>query len=1346
MKKGKLGLLVVSLLTLSGLAGCAGAEGPAGLDGKSAYDLAVAAGFEGTLEEWLAALKGDKGDKGETGAPGLPGENGKDGEDGEDGAAGKSAYEIAKENGFEGTEEEWLASLKGADGKNGTNGTNGEDGEDGAAGKSAYELYLASLEEGEEPLSLEEWLASLAGADGEDGTDGQNGADGVSVEDVAVDHVFKGGKEYLVYTITLSDGTVFTKEVLVDEGDFTTYSKYGFDSENHLLMTNDEHKAPYMIASEEAFVGSVLLDGNDLTPTNKYVQVIEGEGTYKIGWDEEAQVWKSNNQKKNSTSASITFVAQTTGILRINLRAGGESNYDYTNVTLNGATMTEGMREQTISNITYPFSSKGLGDDTDYTHAFSVRAGDTITYTFSKDSSGERNMDGVKIKSVAFESDAIAPSLDAVTVVNFNSNGGSAVAPKAYKIGAKLGDLPKPEKNGVAFDGWFLDSELENPVTADTVAEEGMILYAAYTDPVYVILNVDGEFDVKLAPKGKAFSIDDLEAPAGFGFKGWHTDANLDADDNYFANGTVLEEDITLYGGFEELIGYSAEKPYVVESIGEGATVNIKTKDAEGYGHEYFVKYVAEEDGFITLRFRDEVKLSGNGYVTPKAEFYKVEEGVATKIGDTSSGSRSASQDIKDVAVLISGSDSLTKLKVAEGDEILVKYTLNALGTAFGKAALDLNKLDPVNHEDNTLAAEFEADTVVNFVKPSDKLLTWYKFTPETDGAYWLSVGDGAGENDYTYVAVGTIAENGDSKTYTSLASNVSGTGSVQGGKRLDLTAGTTYYFSVTSSYANKTMGFKLSSTLPVGSDALSPLALTMDGDPVPATYYGSYHYSSFTVAEDGIYEIASTYSSASPALYSAATFTGTAVTLKDMTEKGDFAVAKYATLTAGTYYLRVSNSSSANQSIAVRHLAEGTTIETAKAFTWADEMPVETGVIYKYKETGDTFRTNVVVPAGAKAEFFKVTSSYSYETYSYVYSRTAIATIDATDSEEEVSAPVKVTKNEEAYVLVTAEAESVTLRKAAYVGPLSGAPFVTNQVQFNGNRNGSSYYFCKFTEDGYYWDSTALKDIASVSVNNGIYTILTDTGNIIITDGVDLVMIEGSHFYFLTSRNSYYGSSYSTYYAGRCIKTSTFDAETGTAVAQILTDAEHGEDGVAKYIYVVYKDGQIYFDVPAPEFAQGENINDAGAQFDMVLGGERVGFTVSNNYNASDRTITVGEPHITPADPEPDTPDNMYALDIAISEENGFATEYAGAGALTYVYAFGDNNAEHWYAVESGRVEIDTSLYHTFIVVRMNPECGENPGWDYKWAQTDNIVIDTTKTSLTLTGYDGINHMSYSY
>ena len=102
-----------------------------GKDGKSAFEIAVEHGFVGTEAEWLKNLKGVDGKDGvngkdrcdgRNGVDGLPGKDGKNGTDGlpgRDGIDGKSAYIIAVEHGFSGTENEWLQSLKGADGKDG---------------------------------------------------------------------------------------------------------------------------------------------------------------------------------------------------------------------------------------------------------------------------------------------------------------------------------------------------------------------------------------------------------------------------------------------------------------------------------------------------------------------------------------------------------------------------------------------------------------------------------------------------------------------------------------------------------------------------------------------------------------------------------------------------------------------------------------------------------------------------------------------------------------------------------------------------------------------------------------------------------------------------------------------------------------------------------------------------------------------------------------------------------------------------------------------------------------------------------------------------------------------------
>lgn len=90
-----------------------------GTDGKSAFEIAVEYGFVGTEAEWLESLKGVDGRNGVDGLSGKDGKNGTDGLPGRDGIDGKSAYIIAIEHGFTGTENEWLQSLKGADGKDG---------------------------------------------------------------------------------------------------------------------------------------------------------------------------------------------------------------------------------------------------------------------------------------------------------------------------------------------------------------------------------------------------------------------------------------------------------------------------------------------------------------------------------------------------------------------------------------------------------------------------------------------------------------------------------------------------------------------------------------------------------------------------------------------------------------------------------------------------------------------------------------------------------------------------------------------------------------------------------------------------------------------------------------------------------------------------------------------------------------------------------------------------------------------------------------------------------------------------------------------------------------------------
>jgi hypothetical protein len=137
MKKYSISLIIaiVVLITMLTLTACV--EDSA----LSAYDIAVNNGFTGTEAEWLESLKGE------------------------------TAYELAVENGYTGTEEEWLNSLQGID---------GIDGEYAAQGLSAYQIAVENGFTGTEA----EWLDSLKGESGSAGASSAAYAANIAINSV----------------------------------------------------------------------------------------------------------------------------------------------------------------------------------------------------------------------------------------------------------------------------------------------------------------------------------------------------------------------------------------------------------------------------------------------------------------------------------------------------------------------------------------------------------------------------------------------------------------------------------------------------------------------------------------------------------------------------------------------------------------------------------------------------------------------------------------------------------------------------------------------------------------------------------------------------------------------------------------------------------------------------------------------------------------------------------------------------------------------------------------------------------------------------------------------------------
>ena len=142
---------------------------------------------------------------------------------GEDLPRGKSAYEVAVENGFSGTETEWLASLKGATGAPGANGKDGTDGktpyvgdngnwfvgsdDTGKPSRGAKGDKGEKGEKGAQGIQGEQGIQGVQGEKGDKGDKGSPGAKGDKGEPGA-----KGDKGDTGATPNLTVGTVTTLE------------------------------------------------------------------------------------------------------------------------------------------------------------------------------------------------------------------------------------------------------------------------------------------------------------------------------------------------------------------------------------------------------------------------------------------------------------------------------------------------------------------------------------------------------------------------------------------------------------------------------------------------------------------------------------------------------------------------------------------------------------------------------------------------------------------------------------------------------------------------------------------------------------------------------------------------------------------------------------------------------------------------------------------------------------------------------------------------------------------------------------------------------------------------------
>lgn len=200
----------------------------------------------------------------------------------EDGSNGKSAYEIAVDNGFVGTEQEWLESLKGEDGKDataptveiddggywvingkatnvlavgvngengkdGVNGKDGKDGKDGTNGVNGHDGLTPTITISDDNYWIINGVKTNVKAKGEDGKDGLNGKDGKT----EIVNFNKAINKALLSSIAIK--SQFTKRV---DGVSTSYTMAGAG----VIIKDDKSTGTAYILTNY----HVLYDKNDI--------------------------------------------------------------------------------------------------------------------------------------------------------------------------------------------------------------------------------------------------------------------------------------------------------------------------------------------------------------------------------------------------------------------------------------------------------------------------------------------------------------------------------------------------------------------------------------------------------------------------------------------------------------------------------------------------------------------------------------------------------------------------------------------------------------------------------------------------------------------------------------------------------------------------------------------------------------------------------------------------------------------------------------------------------------------------------------------------------------------------
>ncbi|WP_343596616.1 ESPR-type extended signal peptide-containing protein [Acinetobacter sp.] len=277
------------------------------------------------------------------------------------GANGKSAYEIARSEGFTGSESDWLASIKGAKGDKGDQGLQGATGAKGDKGDQGVQGATGSKGD--------------KGDQGLQGSTGAKGDQGLSAYDVAVKNGFSGteqqwvasqGNPYTANATATGTGALAMGDGASANGDYNTVVGAGASATG---------KANTVMGKENHVQGNrsgAFGDPNTVQANASYVvgndNTVKGDNTFVLGNNvktdaKNAVVLGNNSSNERDNTVSVGSASNTRQIIHV---GAGTEDTDAVNVaqmkqsstnTLNSA---KSYTDSQISNLESSFGDYRL--------------------------------------------------------------------------------------------------------------------------------------------------------------------------------------------------------------------------------------------------------------------------------------------------------------------------------------------------------------------------------------------------------------------------------------------------------------------------------------------------------------------------------------------------------------------------------------------------------------------------------------------------------------------------------------------------------------------------------------------------------------------------------------------------------------------------------------------------------------------------------------------------------------------------------------------------------------------------------------------------------------------------